>query len=85
MTCHLSIFGSVSEEIVLHFSTHGFICSVSMTDRMESVYRSLLLAVEAGFHGKAGQKKLKKFRAARFVTSNYCFETGRMTGILKKK
>ena len=32
------------------------------------------------------KKKLKKVQngAARFVTSNYCFETGSMTGILEK-
>ena len=31
-------------------------------------------------------KKSKKFKIglARFVTSNYCFETGGMTGILEK-
>ena len=28
-------------------------------------------------------EKVQK-RAARFVTSNYCFETGSMTGILEK-
>ena len=32
------------------------------------------------------QQEIKKVlnRAARFVTSNYCFETGSMTGILEK-
>ena len=32
------------------------------------------------------QEETEKFqnRAARFVTSNYCFETGSMTGILEK-
>ena len=36
--------------------------------------------------GVALQKETEKVqnRAARFVTSNYCFETGSMTGILQK-
>ena len=32
------------------------------------------------------QQEIEKVqnRAARFVTSNYCFETGSMTGVLEK-
>ena len=61
-------------------------------DVKEAAYRGLVcLILEYGScawdpQGMAFQEEIEKVqnRAARFVTNNYCFETGSMTGILEK-
>ena len=60
-------------------------------DVKEAAYRGLVCPIlEYGSciwdpQGVVFQQEIKKVqnRAARFVTSNYCFETGSMTGILE--
>ena len=64
---------------------------ISPQDVKEAAYRVLVRPIlEYGsciWHpqGLALQQEIEKVqnRAARFVTSNYCFETGSMTGILE--
>ena len=61
-------------------------------DVKEAAYKGLVrLILEYGScvwdpQGVVLQEEIEKVqnRAARFIMSNYCFETGRMTGILKK-
>ena len=60
-------------------------------DVKEAAYRGLVRPVEYGscawdLQGMALQQKIEKVhnRAARFVTRNYCFVTGSLTGILEK-
>ena len=61
-------------------------------DVKEVAYKGLLCPIlEYGScvwdpQGVVLQQEIEKVqnRAARFVTSNYCFETGSMTGILEK-
>ena len=59
-------------------------------DVKEAAYKGLVCSIlEYGSWDPQGvvlQQEIEKVqnRAARFVTSNYCFETGSMTGILEK-